>query len=101
MPEEPKECPVCDIASAFSVTKGICNTFKDQGLDCAEFLKELDNPEGRASDAVKKFLELRDKCNLPQAKEMFDYIAKAAQLDSLEFVEGEPAESPETQPTTS
>jgi len=91
MAEEPEECPVCDIASALAVTKGICNTFKESGLDCSDFLKELDNPDGRASDAVKAFLKLRDECKLPDAKEMLNYVAKAAQLESLQFEGEEPA----------
>jgi hypothetical protein len=84
---KPQECPVCDIASAFAVTKGICNTFKERGLDCAEFLKELENPDGKASEAVKAFLKLRTECQLPEAREMLEYITKAAHLDDLEFVD--------------
>ncbi len=91
MPKQAKDCPVCDIASAFAVTKGICNTFREKGLDCKEFLKALENPDAKASEAVKAFLKLREECNLPGAKEMLDYITKAAQLDSLEFTEEEPA----------
>jgi len=94
MTEQPKECPVCDIASAFAVTKGICNTFKEKGLDCTEFLKRLDDPEGMASDAVKEFLKLRENCQLPEVKEMLDYIMKASQIDTLEF-EPLPPGSPE------
>lgn len=99
MAEKPKECPVCDIASAFAVTKGICSTFREKGLDCVEFLKALEDPDGMASDAVKEFLKLRESCNLPEVKEMLDYITKAAQLESLEFVKdktspGEPQPAP-------
>jgi len=97
MPEESKECPVCDIASAFAVTKGICNTFKQSGLDCEEFLKALDDPDGMASDAVKEFLKLRESCKLPEVKEMLDYIMKAAQLDTLEFEETSSKETTEPQ----
>jgi 5,10-methenyltetrahydromethanopterin hydrogenase len=100
MPEEAKECPVCDIASVFAVTKGICNTFREKGLDCTEFLKTLDDPEGMASDAVKAFLKLREDCKLPEVKEMLDYIAKASQLDTLEFEPAGSKEPTELQPAS-
>lgn len=80
-----RESPVRDIASVISVTNGICNTFKENGLDCSGFLKTVNNPEGKASDAVKAFIKLKDDCKLPEVKEMLDYLAEAAKLESLEF----------------
>jgi len=100
MTQEPKECPVCDIAAAFAVAKGICQQFRESGLDCSEFLKTLDDPEGKASDSVKALLALSEDCKLPAAKEMLDYLVKAGQLDSLEFVaEKTPPGAPQPAPS--
>jgi hypothetical protein len=100
MPDEDENCPVCDIAQAFAVGKGVCNTFKDKGLDCKEFLETLKDPDGRVSTSVKAFQKMRKEVTNPKAKEALDWLAKAAKLDDIKFEE-EPAEKEETQPAAS
>jgi hypothetical protein len=95
MPSDNEECPVCDIAQAFAVGKGVCNTFKDKGLDCKEFLETLKNPDGKVSVSVKAFQKMRKETTNPKAKEALDWLAKAAKIDDIKFVE-EPAAEKET-----
>jgi hypothetical protein len=98
MPNDDEECPICDIAQAFAVGKGVCNTFKDKGLDCKEFLKSLENPDGRVSASVKAFQKMRKETTNPKAKEALDWLAKAAKLDDIKFEDGL-SEEKETQIT--
>ena len=100
MSDNNEECGICDIAQAFAVGKGVCNTFKDEGLDCKEFLETLKNPDGKVSTSVKAFQKMRKKVTNPKAKEALDWLAKEAKLDDIKFEE-EPTEEEKPQPSSS
>jgi phage-related minor tail protein len=100
MPNKAEECPVCDIAQAFAVGKGVCNTFKEKGLDCKEFLETLKNPDGKVSTSVKAFQKMRKETTNPKAREALDWLAKAAKMDDIHFEE-EPAVEDEAPAATS
>lgn len=67
-------CTPCDVSAALTVCMGVCNTFKDAGMDCAEIMGIFQNPdEHTVKTAVEAMERLRDEA--PEGgKEQMEYL---------------------------